>query len=69
MSFWESVNERLYEGMEALTPQQWVGSHRAIFDEDFAKNPARNCLNVVLNRTNHAGYHLGQLMLWRAHRG
>ena len=23
---------------------------------------SRNCMNVVLNRTNHAGYHLGQLM-------
>lgn len=66
MSYWGNVNQRLYEGMEALSPKQWVGRHRAVSDEDFAKNPTRSCLTVVLNRTNHAGYHLGQLILWRA---
>lgn len=67
-SSWERVNHRLYDGMESFTPKHWVGRHRTVSDEDFAKNQNRNCLNVVLNRTNHAGYHLGQLMLWRAHR-
>ena len=32
-------------------------------DEDFAKEPARNKLSVLLNRTNHLAYHLGQLRL------
>jgi len=69
MALWEQANQRLYDGMESLTPRQWVGRHRAVSDEDFAKNPSRSCLTVVLNRTNHAGYHLGQLMLWHAHKG
>jgi hypothetical protein len=69
MSFWERVNQRLYDGMESLSLKQWVGRHRAVSDEDFVKNPTRSCLTVVLNRTNHASYHLGQLELWRAHRG
>jgi hypothetical protein len=69
VSFWEQVNQRLYEGMESLSPKQWVGRHRAVSDEDFDENPTRSCLTVALNRTNHASYHLGQLMLWRAHRG
>jgi hypothetical protein len=66
MSYWENVNRRLYEGMEGFSPKQWAGRHRTVSDEDFAKNPTRSCMTVVLNRTNHAGYHLGQLMLWRA---
>jgi hypothetical protein len=32
-------------------------------DEDFAKNPARNKLSVLLNRTSHVAYHLGQMLL------
>ena len=68
MSSWEEVNRRLDDGMRSLKPEQWVGRHRSVSDEDFAKDPTRSCLNVVLNRTNHAGYHLGQLMLWRAHK-
>jgi len=68
-SFWRAVNQRLEDGMALLTPEQWVGRHRNVSEEDFAKNSSRNCMSVVLNRTNHAGYHLGQLMLWRAHKG
>ena len=66
LSFWTAVNKRLYEGMLVLTPEQWVGRHHAVSEEEYVKNPGRNCLNVVLNRTNHAGYHLGQLILWRS---
>jgi hypothetical protein len=68
LSFWTAVNKRLYEGMQALTPEQWVGRHHVMSEEEYVKNPGRNCLNVVLNRTNHAGYHLGQLILSRANR-
>lgn len=69
ISLWGQVNQKLDEGMRALAPEQWVGRHRKVSEEDFAKDPTRNCISVVLNRTNHAGYHLRQLMLWRAHKG
>jgi hypothetical protein len=69
MFFWEQVNRRLDDGMKALALEQWVRRHRSVSEEDFAKEPTRNCLSVVLSRTNHASYHLGQLTLWRAHRG
>ena len=67
-SFWEEVNRRLDNGMRSLIPEQWVARHRSVSDEDFAKDPTWSRLNVVLNRTNHAAYHLGQLMLWHAHK-
>jgi hypothetical protein len=68
MSFWQTVNLRLDDGMQSLSPEQWVGRHQSVSEDDFAKDPTRNRLSVVLNRTGHANYHLGQLMLWRSHK-
>jgi hypothetical protein len=34
-----------------------------ISEQDFAKEPMRNKLNVLINRTNHLAYHYGQLRL------
>lgn len=36
--------------------------HSAVSEEDFAKEPHRNKLNLLLNRTNHLSYHHGQLV-------
>jgi hypothetical protein len=35
----------------------------AVSDEEFAANPLRNRLSVVLSRTNHLAYHIGQIAL------
>jgi len=40
-----------------------VAAAPAISEEDYAKNPARNRLAVLLNRTTHTSYHLGQALL------
>ena len=63
LQLWNEINSCLYSGMLAFSPAQWVGRHQAVSEEDFRKDPTRTCLTVLLNRTNHAGYHLGQLML------
>jgi len=34
-------------------------------DEDLAKDPGRNKLSVLINRTNHMAYHIGQLVLYK----
>ena len=60
---WNEINSSLYTGMLTFAPAQWVGRHQAVSEEDFRKDPTRTCLSVLLNRTNHAGYHLGQLMI------
>lgn len=60
---WNEINSRLYNGMLTFAPSEWVGRHQAVSEDDFRKDPTRTCLSVLLNRTNHAGYHLGQLML------
>ena len=54
------------EALERFTPEEWLKKHPAGSDEDFAKDPDRNRLAVVLSRTNHMSYHLGQIMLARS---
>ncbi len=46
-----------------LQPNEWLGKHTAVSEEDFIKEPHRNRLNVVIGRTNHLSHHLGQLTL------
>jgi uncharacterized damage-inducible protein DinB len=60
---WAEVNDRLTAAFEGFTLEDWLQKHTAVSDEDFAKDPARNRLAVVMNRTSHASYHLGQATL------
>jgi DinB superfamily len=60
---WDEVNASLLAAFTAYSPDEWVAKHTAVSDDDFAKNPLRNRLSVVLNRTGHLAYHLGQCML------
>jgi uncharacterized damage-inducible protein DinB len=62
---WSEVNTKLTAAFEKLTPQQWLEKHTAVSDEDFAKDPTRNRLAVLMNRTNHAAFHTGQAALAR----
>ena len=54
----------LYEAaLERFTLEDWLHKHTAVSDEEFVKDPTRNRLAIVLSRTNHASYHLGQSAL------
>ena len=59
--YWKDVNSVLASHFIKLKPEEWLKKHTAISDEDFAKEPHRNRLSVLLNRTNHLSYHFGQL--------
>jgi hypothetical protein len=59
--YWSDVNSVLASHFNKLNPDEWLQKHTAISDEDFAKEPHRNRLSVLLNRTNHLSYHYGQL--------
>ena len=61
--FWSEVNRQLTEAFEKLTPAEWLQKHTAVSDEDFAKDPSRNRLSILLSRTNHAAFHTGQAVL------
>jgi hypothetical protein len=60
---WGEVNSKLTAALERFTPADWLQKHTAVNEEDFAKDPTRNRLAVVLSRTNHASFHTGQVVL------
>jgi hypothetical protein len=60
---WTAVNQKLTAAFERFTPEDWVQKHTAVSDEDFAKDPTRNRIAVVMSRTNHASFHMGQVVL------
>lgn len=60
---WNEVNGKLSEGFASLRAEEWLHKHTAVSEEDFARNPLRNRVAVLLSRTNHVAYHLGQAAL------
>ena len=60
---WNDVNGALTSGVENFSADEWLKKHASVSQEDFAKDPTRNRLAVLLNRTNHASYHAGQITL------
>jgi hypothetical protein len=60
-NYWKQVNDVLDISLSSITSEGWLTKHSLISEEDFFKNPSRNKLNILLSRTNHVAYHLGQL--------
>lgn len=60
---WNKINAELDKKFAEMQPDGWFEKHASVSQEDFAREPHRNKLNLVINRTNHLDYHLGQLIL------
>lgn len=60
--YWTDVNTKLNDHIAKLLPSDWLQRHTQVSAEDFIKEPHRNKLNVIISRTNHVAYHLGQLV-------
>jgi len=58
---WAAQIEKISKLFAGLTPDEWFTRHASISPEDFATQPHRNRLNVVLVRTIHLSNHRGQL--------
>jgi hypothetical protein len=61
--FWAKQCEFLNQKFDALKSEDWFEKHTAVSAEDFTKEPHRNKLNIILTRTTHLQYHIGQLVL------
>jgi DinB superfamily len=61
--YWAEVNAALKAGFATFSPVDWTQRHTAMTAADFAANPLRNRLAVLLSRTGHVAYHLGQCAL------
>lgn len=62
-NYWKEINNVLSEAFAKLSVEEWFQKHNAVSEVDFAKEPHRNKLNTIINRTNHLANHLGQLLL------
>jgi hypothetical protein len=60
---WARVNGTLTSAIEAVPAEEWLKKHEAVSAEDFAKEPLRNRLSVLLSRTAHVQFHTGQIRL------
>jgi uncharacterized damage-inducible protein DinB len=63
---WEKLNATLIDHFNKMTATEWLDRHMSVSIEDFKREPLRNKLNVLINRTNHQSYHLGQMILLNA---
>jgi hypothetical protein len=62
---WQEINQKLWEGFAKFSDSDWVRRHAAVSAEDFEREPHRNRFAVLLGRTAHLAYHLGQAALAR----
>jgi hypothetical protein len=60
--YWNKINEKLAGHINKMPAEEWFTRHNNVSEADFAKEPHRNKLNIIVNRTNHTSYHLGQLV-------
>jgi hypothetical protein len=61
--FWAHQCEVLKEKFDRMEPGAWFEKHTAVSAEDFVNEPHRNKLNIIVTRTSHLQYHIGQLRL------
>lgn len=62
---WNNVNSKLATYIANTSVDGWFEKHGSVSAEDFVKEPHRNRLNVLVGRTNHMQYHMGQVALIR----
>lgn len=60
---WTETLAALNEAFAKLKPEEWLERHTSVSEEEFAKQPLRNRMAVLLSRTAHVAMHGGQLRL------
>lgn len=61
--FMFEIHARIREGLGAMSPEDFLRRHADVSEADFQKDPTRNRLAVLQNRTAHAAFHTGQIRL------
>lgn len=60
---WTKQCAALQQQFDSLPTGAWFEKHTAVPAEDFANEPHRNKLNIIITRTSHLQYHTGQMVL------
>jgi len=63
-TIWQETSQLLWTEFSKLSVVDWLQKHGAVSEEDFLREPHRNRFTVLLGRTGHIAYHLGQAKLW-----
>jgi hypothetical protein len=63
LSDWKEVNVRVSEIFAQQSVTDWLSRHHYVSEPDFAKEPHRNRLAILVSRLTHMSTHLGQLKL------
>jgi hypothetical protein len=61
--YWKEINSTLLLKLNAIDTNEWFDRHAAVTEEDFRIDPQRSKLNILLIRTSHIAYHIGQVVL------
>ncbi|HEX8061250.1 MAG TPA: DinB family protein, partial [Cyclobacteriaceae bacterium] len=62
---WKESHDNLAKHFNKLSVNDWLDKHTAMTAEDLAKEPTRNKMSVLISRTSHVSYHVGQAVLAR----
>lgn len=65
-NYWNEINTALTDKFNKMQAGEWFARHMAVSEEDFTNEPHRNKLNVIITRTIHQAYHLGQMNYLKA---
>jgi hypothetical protein len=65
---WQEINQKLWEGFSKFSASDWAQRHNDVSEQEFEREPHRNRFGVLLGRTAHLSYHLGQAALARPSR-
>jgi len=60
---WQEINRKLWDGFLKFSASEWVAAAYRGVGADFKREPHRNRFTVLLGRTAHLTYHLGQATL------
>ncbi len=60
--YFHTVTNSLNTYFKKMSVVEWLSKHNSVSAEDFAKEPHRNKLNILISRTNHLASHLGQML-------
>ncbi len=64
LKLWTITCEQIDLKIKDFTPDDWFGKHTAVTIKEFNKEPDRNKLNVLLNRSHRMATAVGQLSLF-----
>ena len=61
-SCWNEINAEINKHIATMQTEDWFTRHMSVSEEDFAKEPHRNRLNLLMSRAIHLSNHLGQMI-------